>query len=1443
MSRIFLSHSSVDEVEAVALRQWLADNGWDDVFLDIDPERGLAAGDRWQDALRRAADRCEAVVFVVSPAWAKSKWCLAEFLLAKNLNKLIFGVVVKEVPLGELPTEMTSEWQLCSLVGPGATETIRFVHHEQRVEIGLLAEGLGRLRSGLQAAGLSADYFPWPPKGDESRSPYRGLEPLGTQDAAVFFGRDAEILQGLDRLRGMRGAGDEGLFVILGASGSGKSSFLRAGLLPRLARDDRHFVALSSVRPERRPLSGDRGLATALARAMAAMKLPPANPGDVLAALKDAPERFAALLRAIQTAAQARLLTTPEDAVPPTIVLPVDQAEELFGADATDEARTFLNLIGSVLREAIDPGQTERRVPLIVVFTIRSDRYEPLQTAPELAGLKTVVFDGLRPMPAAQFKEIITGPARRAAARGRTVEFKPDLVGQLLADCGQGADTLPLLSLTLARLFTQYGADGDLRLNEYLQMGGMADIIHSEAESVIAGDPERRRLQLDSLHAAFIPWLATINPDNDQPVRRIARLADLPQDSVALVQALIDRRLLLSDARDGEVVIEVAHESLLRQWTTLADWLRMEREDLKDADRLEQAATAWTKSGRKADWLIEGERLAAAQALAAKPAYSRRLAPIAGFLLASQQREAERRAEEARARLAELDAAREKQAAAESLAAEQQRATLRAEADAARLRTRGRQLVGLLATAGAVAVIAAWFAVQANRQSTLAERQFTQATALRLNSEAQAMLSGARGGGSVVGLLTLLAAHRLAPHIEIEGSMLAAVLSLQHVEKIFASGGRTLAFTPDGARIVAIDEKGRLRLWDAASGQPIGEPLQGHEGFGTKIAFSPDGQRMIAASDRTPRIWNAKTGKPISGPMEGHEGAVTKLAFTPDGTRVITSSMDRTLRIWDGISGQPLGEPLRGHTNSVLGFAVSPVGTHIASFGADSTLRLWEVRTGQPIGAPMWHDPVGQVVFSPDGRRIASSSYDVRLWDAESHAPIGKPMEANPKVSMSSIAFSGDGTRIVATDLNNVVRSWGVDTQQPVGEPTRAYDKRLERFGFTPAPDRQSPLRDVAFSPDDTRMISAEDDRTLRLGNDRTLRLRNVNNALPVVVVEQNEMGIRVFVAFSPDGSHFVTGTNSSALRLWDAANLQPIGARMAHAGSAVLTVAYSPDGRRFVSGGYDATLQQWDVTSGKPVGAPMRGHTKPVNSAAFSPDGTRIASASDDGTLRLWDATSGEPVGVPMTGHESGVESVAFSPDGRRIVSGGIDRTLRVWDAANGQEIGNPITGHTLPVTSVVFSRDGTQIVSGSDDATVRVWDAADGRQIGAPMTGHRGSVLSVALSADGTRIVSGGNDQALRLWDMALLRPVGGPITGHNGLVATVAFSPDGTRIISSSDDLTVRLWPAPKVWPDILCAKLTRNLSHLEWRALISPDISYRIQCDGLPIPLDEPATDHK
>jgi len=241
----------------------------------------------------------------------------------------------------------------------------------------------------------------------------------------------------------------------------------------------------------------------------------------------------------------------PAEQPAPTLILPVDQAEELFNADAGPEAPRFLELLAALVQR--DAGITPT---MIVALTIRADRYEPLQTALELDPVHPLVFPDLKPLPPAGYTEVITGPARRAIQAGRRLAVEPALVERLLAETAEGADALPLLALTLERLYRDFGADGDLTVAEYESMGGMAQIVQTEVDDLLASDPEQRQAQLDTLHDAFIPWLARINPDNDQPLRRLARWDKLPAASHPLIQAMVDKRLLVTDTRDDEVVVE-----------------------------------------------------------------------------------------------------------------------------------------------------------------------------------------------------------------------------------------------------------------------------------------------------------------------------------------------------------------------------------------------------------------------------------------------------------------------------------------------------------------------------------------------------------------------------------------------------------------------------------------------------------------------------------------------------------------------------------------------------------------------------------------------------------------------------------------------------------------------------------------------------------------------
>jgi formylglycine-generating enzyme required for sulfatase activity len=623
MSRIFLSHSSENNAEAVALRDWLVSHGWDDLFLDLDPERGLKAGERWQAALKKAAERCELVIFLVSPEWAASKWCLAEFLLARNLNKRIFGVIVKVTPLADLPMEMTVDWQLVDLTA-GKRDyraTIPQPSSDQTTLVSFTKTGLDRLRIGLMEAGLDARYFAWPPEHDPCRAPYRGLQPLEAEDAGIFFGRDGPTVVGLDLLRGLREAAPPRLLVILGASGAGKSSFLRAGLLPRLARESQHFLPLPVIRPERAALTNESGLIASLEKA-----LKEAGLGHTRAELRRVIEAgTASVASLLESLVNANTTAHTGDGMKarksPTLVLAIDQAEELFRTEGAEEARAFLDL----LRELVAHDSPA----LIASFTIRSDSYERLQTAENLQGLRQHMLS-LPPMPKGAYAEVIKGPARRLEGTKRALKIEEPLVDALLSDIeGGGAkDALPLLAFTLERLYREYGGDGDLKLSEYEDLGRVKGSIEAAVERALRvadADPKiprDREARLALLRRGLIPWLAGIDPDTGSPRRRIARQSEIPAESRPLIELLVEQRLLSTDVskETSEVTIEPAHEALLRQWGLLQDWLAEDAGLLGVLDGAKRASRDWAANAKGAAWLTHrGERLKAAEQLAERP--------------------------------------------------------------------------------------------------------------------------------------------------------------------------------------------------------------------------------------------------------------------------------------------------------------------------------------------------------------------------------------------------------------------------------------------------------------------------------------------------------------------------------------------------------------------------------------------------------------------------------------------------------------------------------------------------------------------------------------------------------------------------------------------------------------------------------------------------------
>ncbi|MFX0574501.1 TIR domain-containing protein [Nocardia nepalensis] len=1382
--RLFLSHSSRNSVQAVALIRWLVDQRpalADNIFLDLDRNSGIGQGVRWRDAVRRALARCDAVICLTSRDWHTSTECVAEYLTAVNLGKRIFVARLEKIT----DPDPTREWQRCDLFGEGPVTEVPVGGAGEPMR--WQTEGLYRLLDGLGDAGIGAENFPWPPAKDPDRSPYRGWRPFDAVDAAVYFGRDVQIKAGLEAVRRMRSIGGEAMFVVLGASGTGKSSFLRAGLLPRLAREDRHFLMLDIMRPERRALTGAHGLAAVMHSTRTRLGLTTPTLGAIKSALPDV-DRVRELLVQIQHAARERWPSDDSDTPAPTLLLPIDQAEELFVADAGAQGEQFLTLLGLLVAEPEDTGT--QHVSIKVAVTIRTDCYEQLQNAEQLKAVPRFVFDALEPLPRTQFKEVITAPAARADDSAQ-LRIEPELVDRLLTDGDHGADSLPLLALTLSRLYDDYATSGVLTVENYSAMGGIDRVVHTEIESLLATDPHIRLRQLKVLRSAFIPALATVDPDTDQPMRRIARWDELPDEAYQLIDGLVDKRLLVKDRRDGEVVVEVALESLLRQWDSLAAWLREQSDDLKAADRVERAADSWERNGRDESWLLEGSRLAEAETVAAKTEYRRRLQPVREFLYASRHRQQDR-----------LTA----------------------------LRRRAQALTALLVVAVVVAGLAGvgfWRAGTASNQakaaSVQAEARTREAVGRQLVAEAQAMLDQRRSGGDIRALQEILAARTLAPRPETASALVGALYGRRQTAKIVNTGSEVwdVTFSPDGRRVVTSDLGVKLGIWDVESGKLVEQPrITGTDGslLGRQFKqLSPDGHRAVTVDGLGGplRVWDVASGQPIGQPLNVDIGLQGAVAISPDGRRIVTGGSDKTVRLWDAETGRPIGQPLIGHSNAVDSVAFSPDGRRVVSGSFDATVRLWDAETGQPIGQPLiGHTSIVQcVAFSPDGRRVVSGSSDgtARVWDAETGRPIGQPLTGHTDY-VSRVAFSPDGRSVVTGDWGGILRLWDTESGRLIGEPLIGHTAGVLK---------------VAFSPDGRRLISGSLDGTVRLWNTG-----------PGYLVGQSltgHDGIVASVAFSPDGKRIASGGEDKTVRLWDVGSGQPIGDPLVGHTKGVKHVTFSPDGRKAVSVSYDGTMRLWDIDTGRPIGAPLTGLDNGAPNAVFTSDGKRIVASSDT-KLLFWDAESGRRVGELATGGRGDADRTVFSSDGKWVATVGLDETVRLGDVESGQKV-VLLDNDSQFVHSMAFSPDGKRFVIGRGDNTLRAWDVESGQQLGKPMVGHSDIVRSVAFSPDGKRIVSGSHDKTVRLWDVESGQQLGEPMTGHTNIVDSVAFSPDGMLAASASWDTTVRVWPVFEADPKKLCAKLTSNMSHRDWAEWIRiPNQPYIELCPGLPISPD-------
>ena len=841
-----------------------------------------------------------------------------------------------------------------------------------------------------------------PRPGAVTGSPYRGLNVFGEQDARWFFGREAAAVTLLDRMS--RLLAGVSLLVVSGASGAGKSSLLRAGVLPRI-REDGLAAAPEAASwpcllftPTRAPLDE---------LALRVAPLAWADAAAVRRGLAADPDGFALTARQAALAGPPRPAEEPDghpaqrdQLRPRRLLLVVDQFEELFTQCAEEgQRRAFITALHAAATAGHGPDQTPAA---LVVLGMRADFEARCADYPQLAG---PVQDRylVTAMTRRQLRMAITEPAKKVGSK-----VDDDLTGLLLAEVrtGQpgafGAGVLPLLSHALDQAWRSRTGQA-VTLADYERTGGI--------EGAVAGSAQRayERLtpgQQAAARQVFTRLTATSAAGADYADR--ATKAELTagkspaeaQDVEAVLEAFAAERLLTLAAG----TVELSHEALLTAWPLLRDtWLADTHADRIVRSRLHTTATEWARQSRDPSYLYSGSLLQAATDTATR---------------------------------IDADPARHPPLS------QTERDFLDASSHSHRRTVRRRQAViaGLLAltlTALTAAGIAVRNAANASHQHVIALSRQLAAESLNID-----------GTQPVVARRLAVAAWAVSPTGEADSAITTLLAEQQQQGMLPAdapipthsgpNGGVCgVAFSP-GGRLLASGGGGTVRLWDPATGRRVGAPLQtgsGPAGGVCGVAFSPGGTLLASGGgDGTVRLWDPVTGRRVGAPLQATvRNGVRAVAFSPGGTLLASGGGDGTVRLWDPATGRRVGAPLQtgsGTAGGVYGVAFSPDGKLLASAGGDGTVQLWHPATGQHVGASLQAtstlNGVSGVAFSPDGKLLASADGDgtVRLWHPATGQPAGAPIQAGTQTGVVAVAFSPDGKLLASAGVDGTVRLW-----------------------------------------------------------------------------------------------------------------------------------------------------------------------------------------------------------------------------------------------------------------------------------------------------------------------------------------------------------------------------------------------------------------------------------